>query len=142
MESKGCYLNPHDSGVLEPLVGSTKKIIFAPGLLGNECAGWHNLKTLHFKETIISGNFSMVISNMCFFAALYLLQDGSRELFCSDGGGDPLHALLEGALGQQAACQLWFHFEEEIKGSWCEVMELGEPLDAFFHSQIIPVIDI
>jgi hypothetical protein len=40
----------------------------------------------------------MVISNMCFFAALYLLK--------------------------------------EIKGRWCEVMELGEPLDAFFHSQL------
>ena len=43
----------------------------------------------------------MVISNMCFFAAFYLLQDGGSELLCSDGGGDPLHALLEGALGQQ-----------------------------------------
>ncbi len=49
----------------------------------------------------------MVISHMCgFFAALYLTQDSGGELFCSDGGGDPLHALLEGALGQQAACQL------------------------------------
>jgi hypothetical protein len=48
-----------------------------------------------------------------FFAALYLLQNGGSELFCSDGLGDPLHLLLEGALGQQAACQLWFHFEED-----------------------------
>jgi hypothetical protein len=31
-----------------------------------------------------------------FFAALYLPQDG--KLFCSDGGDDPLQALLEGAL--------------------------------------------
>jgi len=45
-----------------------------------------------------------------FFAALYLPQDGSDESFRSDGVGDPLQALLEGALGQQAACQLWFHF--------------------------------
>ncbi len=37
--------------------------------------------------------------------------------------GDPLQALLEGALGQQAACQLWFHFHEEIKGRWCEICE-------------------
>jgi hypothetical protein len=58
---------------------------------------------------------------MCFFAALYLLQNGGSELFCSDGGGDPLHLLLEGALSQQLACQLWFHFEEEIKGCWCEI---------------------
>jgi hypothetical protein len=26
------------------------------GVLGNKCAGQHNLKTLHFKETIVSGN--------------------------------------------------------------------------------------
>ncbi len=27
------------------------------GVLGNKCAGQHNLKTLHFKETIVSANF-------------------------------------------------------------------------------------
>jgi hypothetical protein len=27
------------------------------GVLGNKCAGQHNLKTLHFKETIVLGNF-------------------------------------------------------------------------------------
>jgi hypothetical protein len=49
----------------------------------------------------------MVISNMCvFFAALYPPQDGSDKLLCNNGEGDPLQALLEGALGQQAACQL------------------------------------
>jgi hypothetical protein len=41
----------------------------------------------------------MVISNMCVvFAAHYLPQEGGGELFCSNGGGDPLYALLEGAL--------------------------------------------
>ncbi len=39
---------------------------------------------------------------VCVFAALYLPQDGGSELFFSDGGGDTLHALHEGALGQQA----------------------------------------
>jgi len=49
----------------------------------------------------------MLISNTCvFFAALYLPQDSWGKLLCNDGGGDPLKALLEGALGQQAACQL------------------------------------
>ena len=33
-----------------------------------------------------------------FFAVFYLLQDGGSELLFSDGGGDPLHALLEDAL--------------------------------------------
>ncbi len=43
---------------------------------------------------------------VCFYAALYLSQDGSGKLFSGNGGGNPLQALLEGALGQQAACQL------------------------------------
>jgi hypothetical protein len=49
----------------------------------------------------------MVISNMCVFLQHSIcLQDGGSDLLCSDGGGDPLHALLEGALGYQVACQL------------------------------------
>jgi hypothetical protein len=63
------------------------------------------LKTVHFKEIIVSGNFLPWLSAI-FFAAFYLLQDSGSELLCSDSGGDPLHALLEGALGQQVACQL------------------------------------
>jgi hypothetical protein len=31
-----------------------------------------------------------------------LLMDGGGELFCNDGAGNPLQALLEGALGLQA----------------------------------------
>ncbi len=65
-------------------------------MLGNKCAELHNLRTVHFKEIIVSGNFLPWLSAICVF---YLLQDGS-ELLCSVGGGDPLHALLEGALGQ------------------------------------------
>jgi hypothetical protein len=65
------------------------------------------LKTVHFKEIIVLGNFLPWLSAISvFFAAFYLLKDSSSELLCSDGGGDPLHALLEGALGQQVACQL------------------------------------
>jgi hypothetical protein len=76
-------------------------------VLGNKCAGQHNLKTVHFTETLASGNILAWSSAiLVFFSALYLLQEGSGELFCNDGGGDPLQALLEGALGQQAACQL------------------------------------
>jgi hypothetical protein len=78
------------------------------GVLGNKCAGQPNLKTVYFRETSIlkvifwHGHQQYVY----FFAALYLPQDGGDERFCSDGVGDPLQALLEGALGQQAACQL------------------------------------
>jgi hypothetical protein len=59
------------------------------------------LKTLHFKDTIVLGNFWPWSSAIfVFFAALYLPQDGGSKLSCSDSGGDPLNALLEGALGQ------------------------------------------
>jgi len=77
-------------------------------VLGNKCAGLHNLNTVNFKETIVLGYFLRWSSALFvfFFAALYLSQDSSSELFCSDSGGDPLQALLEGALGQQAAGQL------------------------------------
>ncbi len=73
----------------------------------------------------------MVTSNMCLF---YLTQNGGSKLFYNVGGGDPLQALLEGALCQQAACQLGFHFQEEIKGPWCkiwQIMELGERIDCW-----------
>jgi hypothetical protein len=65
------------------------------------------LKTVYFKETLVSGNFLPWSSAICvFFAELYLPQDCGSELFCNDGGGNPLHLLLEGALGQQAIFQL------------------------------------
>jgi hypothetical protein len=61
------------------------------------------LKTVHFKKTMALGNFCHGHQQyVCVFAALYLPQDGGSELFFSDGGGDTLHALHEGALGQQA----------------------------------------
>ncbi len=45
------------------------------GVLGNKCAGQHNLKTLHFKETLASGNFLACLSaiRMFFFSPLSTL---------------------------------------------------------------------
>jgi hypothetical protein len=37
------------------------------GVLGNKCAGQHNLKTIHFKETIVSGNIWPWSSAICGF---------------------------------------------------------------------------
>jgi hypothetical protein len=37
----------------------------------------------------------MVISNMCVFSALYLLQDGGGKLFCNDGGATPYKLFLQ-----------------------------------------------
>jgi hypothetical protein len=43
------------------------------GVLGNKCAGQHNLKTVHFREIFASGNFLAWFSGVCvFFTALYL----------------------------------------------------------------------
>ncbi len=77
------------------------------GVLGNKCAGQNNLKTVHFRETLASGNFLAWSSakDVFFCSALYTLVR-RRQVLCNDGGGDPLQALLEGALGQQAAWQL------------------------------------
>jgi hypothetical protein len=49
----------------------------------------------------------MVISNMRVFLqhSINPMTAGSKLLY-NDGEGDPLQALLEGALGHQAACQL------------------------------------
>ncbi len=48
------------------------------GVLGNKCAEWHNLKTVHYKEIIVSGNFlPWSISNMCVFCSI--LQGGSDK---------------------------------------------------------------
>jgi hypothetical protein len=77
------------------------------GVLGNKCAGQNILKTVHFRETLASDNFLACHQQyVCFFAALYLPWDGRGKILCYNGGGNPLQALLEGALGQQAACQL------------------------------------
>ncbi len=37
------------------------------GVLGNKCAGQHNLKTLRFKETIVLGNIWPSSSAICGF---------------------------------------------------------------------------
>ncbi len=65
------------------------------------------MKTVYFTEPIVSGYFLVWSSAIwVFFAALYLPQEGDGELVFSDGGADSLQGLLEGALGQKAACQL------------------------------------
>ncbi len=37
------------------------------GVLGNKCAGQHNLKTVHFRDTLASGNFWAWSSAICVF---------------------------------------------------------------------------
>jgi hypothetical protein len=37
------------------------------GVLGNKCAGQHNLKTVHLRETLSSGNFLAWSSAICVF---------------------------------------------------------------------------
>ncbi len=118
-------------------------LLHVRGVLGNKCAEWHNLKTVHFKEIIVSGIFCHGYQQyMCFFAAFYLLQDGGSELLCSDGGGDPptcsswrcpgatssLKALIS-LLGRNKRPLVWK----------TAIMALGEHLNAFFHSQLLKI---
>jgi hypothetical protein len=49
----------------------------------------------------------MVISSMCvFFQRSIYPRTAAASFYVTMVGGDPLQALLEGALGHQAACQL------------------------------------
>ena len=44
------------------------------------------METVYFEETIVSGYFwHGYHPYVCFFSALYLLQEGGGELLCSDG---------------------------------------------------------
>ncbi len=99
-------------------VSNTSSTLFTVhiSVLGNKCARQHKLKRVHFTEALSSVIFLVWSSTISvFFAAFYLTQDGGGQALCNNGRGDPLQALLEGALGKQAACQLWFHFQKEKK---------------------------
>jgi hypothetical protein len=77
------------------------------GVLGNKCAGHYNLKTVHFRETLASDNFLACSSAISVFLqrSIYHRTAGA-SFYVMMVGVTPLKALLEGALGQQAACQL------------------------------------
>ncbi len=54
-------------------VGESAGQLLVRGVLGNKCAGQHNLKTVHFRETLAAGNFWHGHQQyVYFFAALYL----------------------------------------------------------------------
>jgi hypothetical protein len=80
---------------------------YVRGVLGNKCAVQHNLKTVHFRKILASGNFLAWFSAVCVFLqrSIYPRTAGA-SFYVTMVGGDPLQALLEGAPGQQAACQL------------------------------------
>ncbi len=49
------------------------------GVLGNKCTGQHNLKTVHFSETLASGNFLACSSAICVFFCSPLSSLGRRR---------------------------------------------------------------
>jgi hypothetical protein len=52
------------------------------GVLGNKCAGQHNLKTVYFKETIVSGYFLGWSSAICvFFCSILSVIGRQRQAF-------------------------------------------------------------
>jgi hypothetical protein len=48
------------------------------GVLGNKCAGQHNLKTVHFREKLASSNFLAWLSAVCVFFCSALSNLGLR----------------------------------------------------------------
>ncbi len=118
---------------------------YLQGVFGNKCAGQHNLKTVHFKETLASGNFLTWSSAICVFFCSTLSTLVPRTAAASSSvtmvGATPTSSSWR-CPGSTTACQLWFHFQEEIKGRWCEIwwiMELGEHLNTFIHSQLLKI---
>ncbi len=80
-------------------------------MLENKCAGQPNLKTVYLKKTLASGNFLAWSSSMfvCFCSALSTTGRRWKTHLYRYWGLPPtfgLQALLEGVLGQEAACQL------------------------------------
>jgi hypothetical protein len=49
------------------------------GVLGNKCAGQHNLKPVHFRDTLASGNFLAWSSAVCVFFCSALSTLGRRQ---------------------------------------------------------------
>jgi hypothetical protein len=49
------------------------------GVLGNKCAGHHNLKTVHFREKLASSNFLAWFSGVCVFFCCSLSTLGRRR---------------------------------------------------------------
>jgi hypothetical protein len=89
-------------------------------MLGDKCAGQHNLKTVYFKETIVSCYFwgrSWAICPMCFFAALYLSQSGGSKIFNSGGGGDPHKLFLKVPLANKQLASSNFTYRTRKKAA-------------------------
>ncbi len=53
--------------VLKPRFKIDVVIMIIRGVLGNKCAGQHNLKTVHFRDTLASGNYWAWSSAICVF---------------------------------------------------------------------------
>jgi hypothetical protein len=49
------------------------------GVIGNKCAGQHNLKTVYFKGTTVSGYFLAWSSSICVFFCSTLSNTGRRR---------------------------------------------------------------
>jgi hypothetical protein len=66
---------------------------YVRGVLGNKCAGQHNLKReRHFLQVIFWHSHQQY---MYFFAALYLLSDGGGKLLCNMVGATPYKLFLK-----------------------------------------------
>jgi hypothetical protein len=61
----------------QPVV-KCEQFLHVRGVLGNKCAGQHNLRTVHFREILASGNFLAWSSAVCIFFCSALPTLGRR----------------------------------------------------------------
>jgi hypothetical protein len=54
------------------------QVTLVRGVLGNKCAGQYNLKTVHLREELASGNFLAGLSGVCVFFGSALSTLGRR----------------------------------------------------------------
>ncbi len=112
------------------------------GVLGNKCAGQHNLKTVHFRETLASDNFLAWSSaiRVFFFSALSTL--GRASFYGMMVGVTPYTSPSWRCPGSTSSLPALISFLGGVKRPlvWnMQKTELGEHFDAFFHSHFLKI---
>ncbi len=115
------------------------KIMIVRGVLGNKCAGQHNLKTVHFRETLSSVNFLACQPCVCFLQPSILPRKAAANFYVTMVGATPYKLFLKVPWVNKQLASSDFTFRRYkspmVWNMW--KMELGEHLYAFFHSQLL-----
>jgi hypothetical protein len=97
-------------------------------VLGNKCAGQHNLKTVHFKKIFASGNFLAWFSGVCVFflqRSIYP-RTAAASFYVTMVGATPFKLFLRvpWANKQLASSDFTFRKRQKVTGvkydkKWC-----------------------